>query len=222
MSAVKHRPSPALTAPQQAVSNYLSALLSEDGETSPAAKRPSGKRPVLKSAAVTCRQPPYAGSKVQKQRLEASPAAPVWSQGAFQVLLFKVDGVTLAAPLSTLENIIRWDGKANSLPGQPGWQIGVIRQRGKFINLIDSVRLIMPERQQNLSAPSRRGGHVLIIGDGHWGLCCDRLQRPQTLRQADVRWRTAAKDRPWIAGTLVEKLCVLLNIEALIDHLWHK
>lgn len=225
MSSDDRQQPAALNMPQQAVSNYLSALLSE-AETEPV------KPPACKSTGTirTVPGPSHAVGRQSSQTDTSSPrkqqgtplTAPGWSKEPFQTLFCKVEGVTLAVPLCGLHSIVHWHGDANSLPGQPDWQIGVIRHRGRFVGLVDSLRLIMPERQHAAPVSGRREGHILIIGDGRWGLYCDSLQRPQTLDKEDVRWRMANKGRPWIAGMLVERLCVLLDTEALLDYLWHK
>ena len=78
----------------------------------------------------------------------------------------------------------------------------------------------MPERFESLAA-RQPGSHILVVGGERWGLACDGLQRPVMLQADDVRWRDARQSKRWMAGTLVDKLCILLDVPGLIEQLGH-
>lgn len=155
-------------------------------------------------------------------RLEKAPRWPVdavasgipgWAVDPFQVLFIRAHGVDLALPLHQLDTIVRWNGAATSIPGQPRWQIGLMLHKQRKVSLVDLSTLIMPERQVAETPP---GGYLLLVGGARWGLACDSIQRPRLLRAGDVRWRRNREIRPWSHGVIVEDLTVLLNIEALL------
>jgi purine-binding chemotaxis protein CheW len=63
------------------------------------------------------------------------------------------------------------------------------------------------------AAPPAR--HIVLIGDGRWGLVCDDVSTVITIDPAKVRWRSSRTKRPWLAGTAVEHLCAVLDAEQL-------
>jgi len=238
MSMKPDKPKAVLHAPEQAIDSYLAALLSEVEEyqetpartdTLPAPEKPRLAPVVEIRQGVQALDSPRQGSAVETAQsvdtpLEeaAQPATtaeeivPPWGMSRFQGLPFKVRGMNLVVPLISLCSIAEWQQDLIRLPGQPDWSMGVFMHRGKRVVVIDTARLIMPDRLGQVSAERPRGSHILIIGDGRWGLACDSLLSPLNLEKDDVRWRRRAGERAWMAGTLIEQLSVLLNVDELL------
>jgi purine-binding chemotaxis protein CheW len=45
-----------------------------------------------------------------------------------------------------------------------------------------------------------------------WGLAVDSVTQPISLLPEDVKWRSDRSKRPWLAGTVKEHMCALLDI----------
>ena len=45
-----------------------------------------------------------------------------------------------------------------------------------------------------------------------WGLAVDSVNQPITLQPDDVKWRGDRSKRPWLAGTVKDHMCALLDI----------
>ena len=58
--------------------------------------------------------------------------------------------------------------------------------------------------------------HVLIFGKGEWGLMCDKLLSPITVEPDDIHWSCRHENRAWMAGTLPEQLCIILDLDVLL------
>jgi purine-binding chemotaxis protein CheW len=56
-----------------------------------------------------------------------------------------------------------------------------------------------------------------MVGEGEWGLTCEDVSSVITIDPARVRWRTSRTQRPWLAGTVIEHLCALLDAERLSE-----
>ena len=209
-----------LNEPDQALSGYLEALLGEVEEY-------QGETQELKAAVVAEATPKetlvpvVAEVEVVVTEPESTvepPQIPDWGQAPFQCLLFKSRGLTLAVPLVVLNSIAEWGEELLNLPGQPDWHLGVLKHRGVQVTIMDTARLIMPERAgvaegDDPATPS----HILIVGDGRWGLQCEKLLKPIMLQPDQVRW-CQQKDKPsWMAGTLPDQLCILLDVNALLE-----
>ncbi len=222
--------------PGQAVDNYLATLLSEVPEY--CAEQQTGQadvidiRPAMESVLPTPSAVPEPAVQVVGQQevpVSQSPAVeaaeyPAWAREPFQCLFFTIKGVRFAIPLFALNSIAEWSGDAVVLPGQPDWYRGVILHRQQRVVVVDLARLIMPERgwEQAEHDSSQEKRHLLIVGEGRWGLSCDRLQRPETLRMDAVKWCAPGGNRPWVAGTVIDKLCVLLDMDALLEMIGHE
>lgn len=148
--------------------------------------------------------------------------APDWAREQFQCLLLTVQGMTLATSLLALDNIVKWDTDLTIIPGQPQWHLGVLQHRDRKIVVVDLARLLMPEKLNGVSASRENGSHILIIGDNRFGLACDSLAKPLVLNKEEVHWSGLHPDRPWMAGTIREKLSVLLDINALLEMIGHE
>ncbi len=230
-----------LHAPEQAVNSYLEALLNEIEEKPAAeaktiAKAKSKRATVVKirptinppvEPAVEIPQPadiPIKGTS-QGLRSESGLASevvvPEWADQPFQALFFKVRGMTLAIPLVALDSIAEWSSELTTLPGQSDWNLGVLLHRERRVVVVDTAQLIAPERL-TAAGEERQGSHILMVGNSKWGLACDSIQDPQILDKESVRWRKGAGLQPWMAGTVVDQLCILLDVDALLEMIGHK
>ncbi|MCW8921438.1 MAG: chemotaxis protein CheW, partial [Sedimenticola sp.] len=118
--------------------------------------------------------------------------------------------------------ITEWDQDLTQMPGQPDWCMGVLLHRDRRVVVVDIAQLIMPERLDRASEERARGSHILIIGNGQFGFACDRLQSPLLLNRDEVRWRRGEGYRPWMAGTVIDQLSVLLDVDAILEMIGHK
>ncbi len=134
---------------------------------------------------------------------------PDWAQSRFECLIFLVGGLKLAVPLVTLGAIHQIDKKFNLLPGQDDWFIGILRTATENLKVIDTALCVMPERYK---AEDREGLQFVISLHGYeWGLSCHEVSNSITLEPDEVRWRTQRGKRPWLAGTVVEHMCALID-----------
>lgn len=155
----------------------------------------------------------------------AQPEAerPEWSEGTFESLLFKVaGGLTLSVPLVRLNGIVPWPDKLTAVPGYAEWFLGLLPNRGRQVRIIDIAKFVIPENHKARSAlkeGERHFKHIIFIDDGEFGLACDDLGSVLKLTQAQVRWRSDRSIRPWLAGTVIEQMCALLDIDHFIEML---
>ncbi|MBI5462835.1 MAG: chemotaxis protein CheW [Gammaproteobacteria bacterium] len=145
-------------------------------------------------------------------------SCPDWAAGEFECLLFRVAGLTLALPLAKLNGVLPWDAAAVTVtPGHSPWLLGLRDYQGQKVRLIDVANVIVPR-----DGPASEGnfGKVILIGGGRWGLVCDALAEIVTLAPAAVKWRgRAGGNRPWLAGTVIERMCALIDADAFAEML---
>lgn len=140
---------------------------------------------------------------------------PAWAQERFECLLFGVAGLRLAVPLICLGGIhaVKDRDELTPLPGMPDWFIGILPTVQGNLRIVDTARWVMPER--DVRDYKDKMTHVIRINDSDWGLACDLVDKSFSLEPDAVRWRTQRSKRPWLAGTVVEHMCALMDMEAL-------
>lgn len=139
-------------------------------------------------------------------------------EGEFQALFFDVAGLTLAVPLTHLGGIHNLE-KPSPLFGKPDWFMGIMVHREEKLSTVDTARWVMPEKYDEKLAEKLKYQYLIMLGESHWGLACEKLINTVTLRPEDVKWRAERGKRPWLAGMVKEKMCALLDISQLIDML---
>lgn len=135
---------------------------------------------------------------------------PAWAQERFEVLLFTVSGLTLAVPLIALGQIQPLTDELTPLFGQADWFMGLLPTPRGRIRTVNTARFVMPERYDE--SFERTAEYVISIDGLPWGLAVDKVNQPISLDPDDVKWRTERSRRPWLAGTVKEHMCALLDI----------
>lgn len=146
---------------------------------------------------------------------EAPPSRPEWSGQPFECLIFTVAGLQLAVPLILLGAIHRIEENIKPIPGSPRWYMGIRADRDQNLRVVDTAEWIMAGRVP----PNARENYrfVIRLDNSEWGLACDDVAQSFTLKPDEVRWRTARSKRPWLAGTVVNHMCALIDVRTMAD-----
>ena len=142
-----------------------------------------------------------------------SNGRPEWAQERFECLLFKVGGLSLAVPLVELGTIYPMTEELTPLFGQADWFMGLLTVKQHNIRTVNTAKIVMPERY--IETMNDDFTYVLSINGVDWGLAVDDVANAVTLDPDAVRWRSERSKRPWLAGTVVEHMCALLDISQL-------
>jgi purine-binding chemotaxis protein CheW len=141
---------------------------------------------------------------------------PVWAAEPFECLLFDVAGLTLAVPLVCLGSIYSLAGhELTPLFGQPEWFLGILPSQAGNLKVLDTARWVMPDRYRD---DFRQGLQYVISVQGYeWGLAVHQVSRSLRLDPNEIKWRSHRGQRPWLAGTVIEHMCALLDVSALAE-----
>lgn len=139
-----------------------------------------------------------------------------FKEAPFQALFFNVAGLNLAVPLKSLGGIHRWE-TPKPLFGKPKWYLGIMPHREEQLNVVDSVQWVMPEKYTEELAKSLDYQYLVMLSESHWGLACETLVTTDQLSPEEIQWRSSAGKRPWLAGIVKEKMCALIDTDALIQ-----
>lgn len=202
------RPAPALrepeaTAPPQVVAPARPSVAATPAESPRVAPTPA-PAPVATetSRPAVSDEPPAA--------ISPPDTRPDWSEQPFECLIFKVAGLQLAVPLVLLGAIHRIEGNIKPIPGRPPWYLGMLPDRNQNLRIVDTAEWIMAGR---VPANARDGYRFVIrLDNSEWALACDDVAQSFTLDPDEVRWRSARSKRPWLAGTVVQHMCALIDV----------
>ncbi|MFK9084033.1 CheW domain-containing protein [Pseudomonas neuropathica] len=141
---------------------------------------------------------------------------PAWAAEPFECLLFDVAGLTLAVPLVCLGSIYPLAGhELTSLFGQPDWFLGILPSQAGNLKVLDTARWVMPDRYRE---DFKQGLQYVISVQGYeWGLAVHQVSRSLRLDPNEIKWRSHRGQRPWLAGTVIEHMCALLDVSELAE-----
>ncbi|MFJ3076692.1 CheW domain-containing protein [Pseudomonas sp. NPDC087029] len=141
---------------------------------------------------------------------------PAWAAEPFECLLFDVAGLTLAVPLVCLGSIYSLQGQElTPLFGQPDWFLGILTCQAGNLKVLDTARWVMPDRYRD---DFRQGLNYVISVQGYeWGLAVHQVSRSLRLDPSEIKWRSQRGQRPWLAGTVIEHMCALLDVAELAE-----
>lgn len=145
-----------------------------------------------------------------------SDGRPSWAGEPFECLLFDVAGLTLAVPLVCLGSIYSLAGhELTPLFGQPEWFLGILPSQAGNLKVLDTARWVMPDRYRD---DFRQGLQYVISVQGYeWGLAVHQVSRSLRLNPNEIKWRSHRGQRPWLAGTVIEHMCALLDVAELAE-----
>lgn len=180
--------------------------------------------PVVTEAPEATPPPPVAepAQAVSPTGHGGAPAAPTktgrpaWGEEPFECLLFDVAGLTLAVPLVCLGSIYPLAGQElTPLFGQPEWFLGLLPSHNGNLKVLDTARWVMPDRYQD---DFQQGLQYVISVQGYeWGLAVHAVNRSLRLDPAQIKWRSQGGQRPWLAGTVIEHMCALVDVAQLAE-----
>ncbi|WP_419709044.1 chemotaxis protein CheW [Pseudomonas sp. NFX224] len=141
---------------------------------------------------------------------------PSWAAEPFECLLFDVAGLTLAVPLVCLGSIYSLAGhELTPLFGQPEWFLGILPSQAGNLKVLDTARWVMPDRYRD---DFQQGLQYVISVQGYeWGLAVHQVSRSLRLDPNEIKWRSHRGQRPWLAGTVIEHMCALLDVSSLAE-----
>lgn len=125
--------------------------------------------------------------------------------------LFDVSGLAVALPAAD----VREDMACPALqagPGMPPWlRRTAAGARARWI--VDIALLVLPDDlSPDRTALESRCDRVLMLQDGDWGIALAGSTWELQISPDRVCWRGPLGRRPWLAGTIADSRCVLLDL----------
>ena len=207
-----------LEAAMPKVADLASSSLEESLDVTPVSKQ-SAK--FIKQLELAQRQ--SSKSKISDD-LERAQQIPNWAMSSFSCLSFKVAGLKLAVParfirsmeVLELEPVNVASNDENDSVNGIVLGTALIPQADQNLvamPVLNTAKVVMPERYDVSMTESYR--HVLTFHHCAWALAIDVLGGEIQLSSKQIRWRSAHTRREWLAGTVVDKMCALIDIDVL-------
>ena len=212
-----HEPEPETKeSSQQAIPEKIATSKSEAPVAEPEAPEPAAPEPEVADLPESDADVALEGLAPIQNNQWCDNGRPEWAQSRFECLIFTVNGLKLAVPLVLLGSIHQIDRKFNALPGQYDWFIGILQTPNSGnIKVLDTGLCVMPERHN----PELREtlAYVITLHGFSWGLACHQVEKSITLEPDQVKWRTQRGKRPWLAGTVLDYMCSLVDTDGFQD-----
>ena len=156
--------------------------------------------------------------------LDHGQQIPNWAMSSFTCLTFKVAGLKLAVPARFIRSMEILELEPLHLASNDenfsvnGIALGTALIPEADQNLVampvlNTAKIVMPERYDISMTESYR--HVLTFHNCAWALAIDASGGEIQLSSKQIRWRSAHTRREWLAGTVVDKMCALIDIDVL-------
>jgi len=140
-----------------------------------------------------------------------------WSSQGVECLVFSVCGLKLAVPLLFLGGVYEiTSNDVKPLVGQPKWYLGMVHTDEHHLQVIDTAKLIMPERKQSLSEQGFK--YLIQLEKTPWAIACQSIDDTVRLNASEIKWRGERGKRTWLAGTVIEKMCALIDVNGLLQY----
>lgn len=138
----------------------------------------------------------------------------------FQVLFFRLGKLNLAVPLEHLSGILRvGEETITKVPGYAEWHMGLMKNQNITVNVLDTAKLILPTHHQHVVEEQEPYRFYILLDGKRWGLACHAVADVVSLQPDEVKWRKVRKLQPWLAGTVIDKMCALLDVEGFLKML---
>lgn len=139
-----------------------------------------------------------------------------WSNQGVECLIFSVCGLSLAVPLLFLGGVYEVKQEdIKPLIGQPKWYLGMLHTDEANLQVIDTANFIMPERQCNLANDGFK--YLIRLEKTPWAIACQSIDDTVRLEASEIKWRGERGKRTWLAGTVIEKMCALVDVSGLLQ-----
>ena len=219
----------------KAVQSYIDSLMQESAGTKAADSALSSPRaesldspPVSKQSAKFIKQLELAQRQSLKPKVshnhEGTQQIPNWAMSSFICLSFKVAGLKLAIPARFIRSMEILELEPVNLASNDedtsakGIILGAALIPDAEHNLVsmpvlNTAKVVMPERYDVSMTETYR--HVLTFHHCAWALAIDASGGEIQLASKQIRWRSTHTRREWLAGTVVDKMCALIDIDVL-------
>jgi purine-binding chemotaxis protein CheW len=139
-----------------------------------------------------------------------------WSSQGVECLIFNVCGLKLAVPLLYLGGVHEVKAEdVKPLMGQPSWYLGMVHTDEVNLQVIDTANFIMAERQQDLAEQGFK--YLIQLEKTPWAIACQSIDDTVRLESTEIKWRGDRGKRTWLAGTVIEKMCALVDVSGLLQ-----
>jgi len=160
---------------------------------------------------------PQVATKAVVTEEEALAVMPKYTQEEFSALFFKVGNLVVAAPLIGLSRTLKFEGDLLKIPQQPVWFMGLKLDQDEKVGILNMAYLIqgksMASKREYVNEPFK---NIILTEDSQWGLACDEVLSVKRIMPDTVRWRTNRDKKPWLIGTIIEDLVVIVDINKLV------
>ena len=126
-----------------------------------------------------------------------------------------VAGLKLAMPKVYVGDIIEFKDFVDE--SERTWLLGMQSDSDGIVHVIDSCAWIMGDRYKEFLYDKKQYKYIIKLHDTDWGIACESFVETTKMPKEGIIWRQVPGKRPWLAGLNREKMCVLFEVDVLIE-----
>ena len=138
-----------------------------------------------------------------------------WEADNFDVLLVKLNEASIAIPLLLIGSVYKCESPLVHIANQASWFLGLYRHSEQTINVLDTQQLVSGKFLD--AGEENQPAYVLTIAGSQYGLACSGVEKVVKLKKQEVRWREGKVNKQWYRGILIEQMCILLDVQKLME-----
>ncbi len=175
------------------------------------------EKPAILATSKILSEPNIVNKAPTVSALQSLAVMPAYAQEEFPALFFKVGHLMLAAPLTDLSRTIRFDDNLTKIPQQPIWFMGLKEEQGVKLGVLNMAYLVQGKTRAGIRNYQKQPlENIILTEDGQWGFACDKVVSIAKVSPDKVRWRTNRKKKPWLVGTIIDELVVIVDLKQLL------
>jgi purine-binding chemotaxis protein CheW len=153
---------------------------------------------------VAAEESPYARSAPA----QATPVAAAPDESPERYFCFNVGGLRLALPLRRVGKLANFADCAGE--GASALHVGYIEHHGRLVPVLAAAELVMPGRHPPIPYQV-----IVVDAAGKFALACHGIESELEVSRSEVQWKSDRTSRRWLAGTLIQRRCAMLDAEEL-------
>ena len=141
---------------------------------------------------------------------------PEWVGDQFDCLMFDVDGLILGVPMLLLGTLYPIETELTPLFDQADWFKGLMRTADdRNVRIVDTAALVMPDKYDKENMKEYQ--FAIGIFGTDWAMGAHKIIGSKLIQTEQVKWRAQRKNRSWLAGTIKEEMCAIVDPKAFVD-----
>lgn len=95
--------------------------------------------------------------------------------------------------------------------------LGLLHYKDSEVIIVNTAKLIRKGDSGDEASLGQEHSHnIIVLKGGKLGFTCDEIGKKSSIKQVEIKWRTANGHRPWLVGMHISSPMALVDLSKLI------